>query len=94
MKRQVRLTSAANRDVVRLVEFLLDKNPNAAMRAADTLDLAMLSLAEFSERGRPGSEPNLRELIVPFGSGAYVVQYRVDHDAVVVARIFHGREDR
>ena len=59
-----------------------------------TLDAAIRSLDEFSERARPGPEPGLRELIVPFGSGAYVVRYRVDRDEVVVARIFHGREDR
>ena len=94
MKREVRLTSLANRDLVRVVEFLADWNPTAALRAHDTLARAIQSLDEFSERGRPGTEPNLRELIVPFGSGAYVVQYRVDATTVVVARIFHGREDR
>jgi len=73
--------------LARLVDFLAD-------RAGDVIVAAVRSLAEFSERGRPGSEPDLRELIVPFGRGAYVVQYRVEADRVVVARIFHGREDR
>jgi len=94
LKREVRLTSAANRDLVRLVDFLVDKNPTAALRAYDALEAAIQSLDEFSERGRLGPAPDWRELIVPFGSGAYVVQYRVDPMAVVVARIFHGREDR
>ena len=35
-----------------------------------------------------------RELMVPFSSSGYVVRYRVDPDAVVIARIFHMREDR
>ena len=35
-----------------------------------------------------------RELMVPFSSSGYVVRYRVDIDSVVVARIFHMREDR
>ena len=94
MKREVRLTSIANRDLVRVVDFLADWNPAAALRAHDTLEAAIQSLDTFSERGRPGPEPDLRELIVPFGSGAYVVQYRVEPTTVVVARIFHGREDR
>ena len=47
------------------------------------------------ERGRPSPfQPNLRELIVPFGSAAYVVEYRVDEAAVVVSRVFHSLEDR
>jgi len=94
LKRDVRLTSVANRDLVRLVDFLADVNPGAALRAYDTLSAAIQSLDEFSERARLGPEPGLRELIVPFGRGAYVVQYRVDPAEVVVARIFHGREDR
>jgi plasmid stabilization system protein ParE len=94
LKREVRLTSVANRDLVRLVDFLADVNPDAALRAYDTLSEAIQSLEQFSERARPAPEPGLREHIVPFGSGAYVVQYRVDEAEVVVARIFHGREDR
>ncbi|HWF77184.1 MAG TPA: type II toxin-antitoxin system RelE/ParE family toxin [Caulobacteraceae bacterium] len=94
MKRRVRLTSPANRDLTRLIDYLDVRSPAAALRAFETLDAAIRSLDEFSERGRPGSEPGLRELIVRFGSGAYVVQYRVDAQEVVVARIFHGREDR
>jgi hypothetical protein len=33
-------------------------------------------------------------LIVPFGRDGYVFLYRVEPKAVVVARIFHGREQR
>ena len=94
MKRRVRLTSAANRDLVRLIDYLDVRSPAAAVRAYDTLDAAMRSLDEFSERARPGPEPGTRELVVRFGSGAYIVRYRVDPDEVVVARIFHGAEDR
>jgi hypothetical protein len=36
----------------------------------------------------------LRELDVPFGRYGYVIVYRVDPDAVVVARIFHTHENR
>jgi len=94
LKRRVRLTSPANRDLTRLIDYLDVRSPAAALRAFETLEAAIRSLDEFSERGRPGSEPGLRELIVRFGSGAYVVQCRVDAQEVVVARIFHGREDR
>lgn len=77
-----------------MVDYLAMRSPAAALRAYDTLEAAIRSLDEFSERGRPGPEPELRELIVRFGQGAYVVQYRVDPTTVIVARIFHGREDR
>ncbi len=35
-----------------------------------------------------------RELYIRFGDSGYVVQYRIDPDAVLVARIFHMREAR
>ncbi|VDC51225.1 Toxin RelE3 [Brevundimonas mediterranea] len=36
----------------------------------------------------------LRHLYIPFGASGYVVQYRVDADLIVVARIFHALEAR
>jgi plasmid stabilization system protein ParE len=62
----------------------------------DTLFVAARSLAELPERGRPAVRPEYRELIVPFGAGAYVIRYRIDHrrDAVIITRIWHGREQR
>ena len=35
-----------------------------------------------------------RELLVPFGRAAYVIQYRVYDRVVLIARIFHSLEDR
>jgi plasmid stabilization system protein ParE len=49
----------------------------------------------FPGRGRPGGEKALRELVVPFGSGAYVVRYAaLSGDEIVIIRIWHGREMR
>lgn len=53
-----------------------------------------MSLRDLSERARPAAVVGLRELLVPFGRGAYVIQYQVDPDTVVVLRIFHSLEDR
>jgi len=38
--------------------------------------------------------PGGRELLVRFGRHGYVVQYRVEGEEVLVARVFHGLEDR
>jgi len=57
------------------------------------LESAIVSLARMPDRGRRGRGA-LRELVVPFGSGAYVIQYRVDPTAVIIARVFHGLERR
>lgn len=93
MSRQVRLTPDAVQDLERLSDFLFEKSPDAAMRAGEMIIDAVLSLNTFPERGRP-HEPEGRELVVPFGRYAYIIQYRVDEDAVVVSRIFHSHENR
>ena len=94
MIRSVRLTVAADRDLLRLVDFLVDKSPRSAVRAGAAIDRGIRSLSHLSERGRQAPVEGLRELVIAFGRRAYVVQYRVDADEVVVARIFHNLEHR
>ena len=81
---------------MRLHEFLADKSPVAAQRAAAVLMSAVRSLDTFPERGRPSRSPNIRELIVPFGQSNYVLRYAylAQSDEVIVLRIWHGREER
>lgn len=83
----------ASRDLARLVDFLVDRNPKAALRVADVLENAASSLSELADRGRPGPE-GLRELVVQFGKNAYILMYKVEPDRVLVARIFHSLENR
>lgn len=40
------------------------------------------------------SESGVRELGVHFGRDGYTIQYRIDETEVLVARIFHNREQR
>lgn len=69
-------------------------SPRAAQRAQAALKEAIESLAEFPDRGRPGSLNGSRELVVPFGRQGYVLRYRVEGDHVIVSTIRHTREDR
>lgn len=83
-------------DLDRLRAFLADKNPDAAQRAAVSLIQAIQSLDTFPDRGRPTGTEDVRELIVPFGSSAYVVRYAhlAAEGEVIILRIWHGREQR
>ncbi len=80
-------------DVVRLRAFLEAKAPGAAKRAVSAILKGCVSLSTLSERGAL-REDGSRQLIVPFGSSAYVVRYRVNPDAgeVVIVRVRHGKE--
>lgn len=83
-------------DLERLREFLVEKDPRAAVRASETLVEAIDSLLQFPERGRISALADHRELVVPFGKSAYVVRYnfRVESETVSIVRIWHGREER
>ena len=50
------------------------------------------SLRQSPYRGRPGSEPDTREVV--FLPLPYVAVYRVKGEAIEVLRIYHGAQDR
>jgi len=82
-------------DVERLYGFLIGKDALAAERAMRAISSSADRLQDLPEIGRPmGDDTGRRELIVPFGAGAYVLPYRVHRDTVVVIRVWHSREAR
>ena len=86
-------TSSANRDLVRLYEFLLPVNRRAAVVAVRQLVAAAKQLLEFSELGAPveGFAPrNVRHLFV----GDYELRYELTESSIYVLRLWHAREDR
>jgi plasmid stabilization system protein ParE len=84
----------AVRDLARLRRFLGDKSPSAAERAALRIREAAGALREQPELGRIVENEEFRDLVTPFGGGAYVLRYRIDEDAVIVVRVWHTREER
>jgi len=67
LKRQVRLLAAAERDLSRLVDFLSEKSPRAATRAAATLSASIRTLDQLADRSRQGPVEGVRELVIRFG---------------------------
>jgi len=49
------------------------------------------TLAEFPNRGRPGSIPGTRELVVIH---PYVLVYEIRGEAVHILRVWHGAQNR
>ena len=82
-------------DLHRLRHFLTDKNPNAALRAGQTILDAVNRLSQFPQIGRPmNDETPRRELVIAFGSGAYVLRYLFEDDTVFIVRVWHSKENR
>ena len=90
------VSRAAGADFERLHQFLADKDPDAAGRAATAIDAAVQSLVHLPQRGRPLGTLGMRELIVPFGRSAYVLRYAYSQgrDELVIVRAWHSREER
>lgn len=87
-------TPEALDDIKRLRAFLARQNPEAARRAISTIRQSARLLATYPEIGRSDEKRSVevREWIVAFGTGGYVVLYRVDTDVIAILAVRHGRE--
>ena len=77
----------------RSFEFLRERDPEAAVRAATAIQSAVSMLADHPLVGRSVTR-NLRELVISFGKTGYLALYRfLPHlDEVRVLAIRHQRE--
>lgn len=89
------VTEGAVHGLVRCRQFLVGKNPQAAIRAAQAIEKQFLLLETQPEIGRPfPSAPQVRELIIGFGDSGYVALYRHEptQDAIYILAFRHQRE--
>ncbi|MHC3016160.1 type II toxin-antitoxin system RelE/ParE family toxin [Klebsiella pneumoniae] len=80
-------------DLERLTDFLLEKEPAAAMETVELISEAVQILENHPLVGR-SVEQGMRELIISRGQTGYVAlySYEAEHDAVLVLAIRHQRE--
>lgn len=62
-------------DVERVRGFLEISNPEAAQRALAPIWAAVERLQEFPALGMPTSDPDIRQIVVRFGSSGYIIRY-------------------
>ncbi len=86
-------TRDAIRDLVRLREFIAEKNPFAADRYAKLIKTGILRLADQPRLGygvnRAPEPENIRDLVI----GDYIARYLLTDDRIVILRIWHHREN-
>jgi addiction module RelE/StbE family toxin len=87
---EVRWSGEALADLEGIQDYLIKRNPAAALRMVKVLRQAAARLSQFPERGRPGRWPGTRELVV--SRTPYILPYRVKSDAVEVLRVFHNAQ--
>ena len=97
----VRFRAAADDDLARLFDFLLDKAETledldvaqAAIEAVRSAALRHWAVRPYRSR-KAGASPTRRELIIPFGATGYVALYEIaSPSAVVVLALRHHREE-
>ncbi len=100
MRFDVRFSAAADDDLARLFDFLLDRAETgedldlaqAAIEAVRSAALNQLAATPYSFR-KAGKGPTRRELIIPFGATGYVALYEIaSPSSVLVLAVRHQRE--
>ncbi len=83
-------------DIERLHGFLKAKSESAAVRAVKAILEAGRQLEKFPTIGKPVIRRlNHRDIIKPFGSGAYVIRYRIKSENIlVILKVWHSKENR
>lgn len=102
MKYAVRVTPDAEDDLLRLFDFLIERELSReggdlglADGALDTIKEGLRLLERFPFTCRKvGASPFVRELVIPFGHTGYVALFEiVDDRTVLVGAVRHQRED-
>jgi len=91
---QVTWSRQATNHLAELRKFLRRESPPAAMRAGQSILAGVRQLRQFPASGKPAEDSiaGMRDLIVPFGSGGYVVRYMLEGDHVTITAIRHTKQ--
>ncbi len=93
---QIVFSEAAKKDLVRLREFLKDKDQEAAQRVAKVILASLTILQRHPESGRLVADmpPEYREWPIGFGDSGYIALYRYSESEqlVVILSIRHQKE--
>lgn len=98
MSHRVRFVPEAEADLLRLYEFILDRDAGDWLVAEKALQAIMagirtLELTPFTCRKAGHGSPFLRELVIPFGAAGYVALFEIDDaETVTVLAVRHQRE--
>lgn len=99
MSFRVRFTEEAETDLVRLYDFILQRDATdwaVAERALEAIRQGMRTLEQtpFTCRKASAGNPFLRELVIPFGVDGYVALFEIDNEEwVTVLAVRHQREE-
>jgi toxin ParE1/3/4 len=80
---------AARADLLAIVDYISDDNPEAAQQLKDDIEARVARLPEHPKLYRPGRVAGTREMVVRRN---YVVVYAEDARAVSILRVLHAAQ--
>jgi toxin ParE1/3/4 len=82
-------------DLDRFVEYLDRQHPSLAATVAREIISKVQVLTSHPRLGRPiAGREEYRQIVLQVLRAAYVFQYRLDGERIVMLRVFHAREAR
>ncbi len=93
---QIKWRRKAIKDIERFYTFLSEKDLRAAKQSSLIIIEGAKRLETSPRIGRSmADDTERRELVIQFGSGAYVIRYFLEKNKdIVITRIWHNRENR
>jgi len=79
----------ARQDLLTIIEYIAEENPDAAQRLKDDIEAKAALLPEHPQLYRTGRVEGTREMVVRLN---YIAVYMVDSEAVTILRILHGAQ--
>ncbi|MCF1437224.1 MAG: type II toxin-antitoxin system RelE/ParE family toxin [Shewanella sp.] len=79
----------ARNDLLSIVDFISDDNPDAAQRLKDDIQSKSEKLISFPKMGKPGRVEGTRELVA---WANYIIVYQECSHAVRILRILHSAQ--
>ena len=79
----------ARADLLAIVDYISDHNPDAAQRLKDDIEARVAQLPTHPRLYRAGRIPGTREMLV---RSNYLVIYQETPRAVIVLRVLHGAQ--
>ena len=79
----------ARTDLLGIVDYISDDNPDAAQRVKDDIEMKAEKLPEFPKIGRPGRVEGTRELVA---WSNYILVYQEDALTVRILRVLHAAQ--
>lgn len=79
----------ARNDLLSIVDYISDDNPEAAQHLKDDVEEKVLYLLKFPKMGKAGRVKGTRELVT---WANYIVVYQVKGSVIMILRILHAAQ--